>query len=263
MQAMMQQILKATKISSATEVNQAMLMKLNKDILSNYVEKLVKLVVNNIELSKSAAKTVDKLKTDQIASQNELIRTQQEQMNSVHDTVKTEIRSWADVAKKNTNDQSIAVSVKKVKEAVKTAVAEDDRSKRFMIFGLREAEEGEEDDLVDVVEATFEKTGVVPFPVIHSAYRVGEKKTGKARPVKVQLTCTDHVRRVLNAASKLRSCEGEFRTVYLAPDRTKEEQLAHAKLVKEMKELLLNDPSKFYYIRNNKIHCVDKALSPD
>ena len=70
MQAMMQQILKVTKISTDTEVNQAMLMQLNKDILSNYVEKLVKLVVNNIELSKSAAKTVDKLKTDQIVSQN-------------------------------------------------------------------------------------------------------------------------------------------------------------------------------------------------
>ena len=31
-----------------------------------------------------------------------------------------------------------------------------------------------------------------------------------------------------------------------------------------MKELLLNDPSKFLLdIRNNKIHWVDKALSPD
>ena len=37
------------------------------------------------------------------------------------------------------------------------------------------------------------------------------------------------------------SCEGEFRTVYLAPGRNKEAQLAHAKLAKEMKELLLND----------------------
>ena len=89
--------------------------------------------------------------------------------------MKTEIRSWADVAKKNTNDQSIAVSVKRVKDAVKTAVAEDDRSKRFMIFGLSEAEEGEVDDLVHVVEASFEKTGAVPFPVIYSAYRLREK----------------------------------------------------------------------------------------
>ena len=68
-------------------------------------------------------------------------------------------------------DQSMTVSVKKVKEAVKTAVVEDHMSKRFLMFGLQEENEGKEDDLVDAVEATFEKTGVVPFPVIHSAYR--------------------------------------------------------------------------------------------
>ena len=65
--------------------------------------------------------------------------------------------------------------------------------------------------------------------------------------------------RVLSAASKHRSCEGEFRKVYLAPDRTKEEQLAHAQLAKEIKEPISNDPSKNYFIRNNKINCADKA----
>ena len=78
---------------------------------------------------------------------------------------------------------TVSLSVKNVKEAVKIAVADDDWSKRFMIFGLREAEEGKEDDLVDTVEAKFEKTDVVSFPVIHSAYRLGEKKPRKSRPV--------------------------------------------------------------------------------
>ena len=53
------------------------------------------------------------------------------------------------------------------------------------MFGLQEENEEKEDGLVDAVEATFEETGVVPFPVIHSAYRLGEIKPGKARPVKV------------------------------------------------------------------------------
>ena len=55
------------------------------------------------------------------------------------------------------------ISTKEVKKAVKTAVADDDRSKRSIIFELREGEEGKEDDLVDTVEAAYEKTGVVPF----------------------------------------------------------------------------------------------------
>ena len=46
------------------------------------------------------------------------------------------IKCWVDVAQTNTN-YSMDVSVKTVKEAVKTSVAEDDRSKRFMIYGCK------------------------------------------------------------------------------------------------------------------------------
>ena len=264
MQEMLQKILKASKTSVATEINHGALMKLNKDILSHYVEDLSNMLVKNIDLCKSAASKVDNLKTEQIASQTELIKTQQEQLNSVQETVKTEMKSWADVAKVNT-DTNLAVPVKKLKEAVKTAVAEDDRTKRFMIFGLPETKEGciIQEDLIDTVEAMFETTGIVPAPTITDAYRLGVKKEGTVRPIKVHLTCASHVRRILVAASKLRNCEGEFHSVYLSPDRTKEEQSAHTKLVKEMKELLAKDPSKYYFIRNGKINCVDKAAAAD
>ena len=49
------------------------------------------------------------------------------------------IKCWVDVAQTNTN-YSMDVSVKTVKEAVKTAVAEEDRSKRFIIY-MQEAED--------------------------------------------------------------------------------------------------------------------------
>ena len=49
-------------------------------------------------------------------------------------------------------------------------------STRFLMFGLQEAEEGKEDDLVDAVATTFEKTVVVPFPAIHIVFMLGEKK---------------------------------------------------------------------------------------
>ena len=153
--------------------------------------------------------------------------------------------------------------MKVVKEAVKKAVAEDDRSKRFMIYGLNEARDGVDEYLVDAVQATFEKAGITTAPVVHSAYRMGPKTPDKKRPVKVQLTCLSHVQQVLRAASKLRSHEGEFKTVYLAPDRTKEQQLAHTKLVIEMKELITSNPDKYYFIRNNEINCVDKAVPSD
>ena len=45
------------------------------------------------------------------------------------------------------------------------------------------------------------------------------------------------------------------------PDRTKEDRLAHTKLVKEMKQMIEKDPNKHYFIRNKKICSVDKSLS--
>ena len=259
MKANLQQLLKDTKTTAVMELNHSTLMKLNKDALVNYVKNLANLVDENIDLCKSAACEVDQLKSEQIKNQKKIIEAQQEQLISVQETVKTEFRSWADVTKTNIQ-KSTDVSVTTVKEAVKKAVAEDDRSKRFMIYGLDEARDGVEEDLVDAVQATFDKAGISTCPVVHSAYRIGKKTPDKKRSVKVQLTCAIHVQQVLRAASKLKSHEGEFKTVYLAPDRTKEQQLAHTKLVIEMKQLITRNPDKYYFIRNSKINFVDKAV---
>ena len=50
----------------------------------------------------------------------------------------------------------------------------------------------------------------------------------------------------------------ELKSVYLSPDRTKEQRSAHGKLVNQMKEMIARDCSKHYFIRDNKINCVDK-----
>ena len=70
------------------------------------------------------------------------------------------------------------------------------------------------------------------------------------------------MQQVLRNAYKLRTDE-EFRNVYVAPDRSKEERLAHNQLVAEMRRLIAEDSSKRYTIRNNRVVCVsgDNALS--
>ena len=62
---------------------------------------------------------------------------------------------------------------------------------------------------------------------------------------------------ILKNAHKLKA-HAELKTVYLSPDRTKEQRLAHGKLVKKMKELISRDSSKHYFIRDCKVNCVDK-----
>ena len=76
---------------------------------------------------------------------------------------------------------------------------------------------------------------------------VKQLKADKNRPVKFQLTDARHVERFLKAAHRLKNCEREYRSVYLAPNRTKEEQAAHTKLVNELKvmiSVIASTPSK-------------------
>ena len=87
----------------------------------------------------------------------------------------------------------MTVSVKTVKEAVKTTLAEDDRLLNFMMFGLEEAKEGEEDDLRMQYGLCLEHQTLscgTGFAVC-SAYRMGdrERKSDKTRPVKNPAYC--------------------------------------------------------------------------
>jgi hypothetical protein len=85
---------------------------------------------------------------------------------------------------------------------------------------------------------------------------MGKEEPGKPRPIKVELTNAGDVQFALVNARKLKT--SNLSTVYLGPDRTRDERLAHSKLVKEMKELIKKDPNtnRHYFIRNNKAFVV-------
>ena len=99
------------------------------------------------------------------------------------------------------------------------------------------------------------------YPTITGKHRMGEKRPDITRPVKVQLACADIARLVVRNGYRLKTCD-ELKNVYIAPDRTKEERATHSKLVIKMKELIKQDASKHYYIRNGKVNIADKSLSP-
>ena len=83
---------------------------------------------------------------------------------------------------------------------------------------------------------------------------------GKVRPIKVTVASPEIVNQVLSSASKLKKGSEDWRSVYLAPDRSKDERLAHQKLVKELKEKIANEPDdKYHYIRDGKILTIDKT----
>jgi hypothetical protein len=155
----------------------------------------------------------------------------------VQETVQTEMkRSWPDIAKKNTN-QSKVVTAKVVKEAVKDLNDEEGRSKNLIVYGVKESEEEDLEDayeekiLDDVVKSIHEATVAdSPYPNAVSIYRLGKKEGNKTRPIKVEFGSSSDVDVILRNAYKLK-VTSEFKSVYLSPDRTKEQRLTHSKLV--------------------------------
>ena len=65
-------------------------------------------------------------------------------------------------------------------------------------------------------------------------------KQGKNRPIKVVLESVDEV----DLDRNLNKDSDKFDQVYLKPDRTKENQLAHNKLARQMKPMIEKDPKK-------------------
>ena len=66
------------------------------------------------------------------------------------------------------------------------------------------------------------------------------------------------VKFVLSKANKLRYIE-EWEDTFLAPDRSKEERVAHRKLVTELKQKISEDSEKYHYIRNGKVISIDRS----
>ena len=222
------------------------------DIMSVYCSSLLTSATNLQE-------EIDQLKNEKIADQNTVIKLQgqliemkSDELTSVQTTVKSELKSWSSVVK---NSCSKALAPKKMKAALKCASEEEDRSQNLVIYGLPEKnDEILEKRVLDVLEDIDEK------PRIVSCSRMGKTVSdgGPAiKPIKFTLSGSDHVRRVLSKARKLREVEG-YDSVYISPDRSAEQRAALRKLVLEVKQKRNLEPGRVHFIRNNKIVSSEK-----
>ncbi|KAL5266158.1 hypothetical protein ACHWQZ_G006719 [Mnemiopsis leidyi] len=101
MKSEMVRLMKAANVSSVADLKKSALNKLNKGPLVDFLENLVELFDNSLDLCKAAASSVDEMKTKVMDTQNQLLIRQQEDLVSVKDTVQNEMKSWADVVKKS------------------------------------------------------------------------------------------------------------------------------------------------------------------
>ena len=84
------------------------------------------------------------------------------------------------------------------------------------------------------------------------------------RPIIFSVKSTDIVYQILKKAKRLKDiyiyieC---FKTVYISPNRTPEERVSRQKLVSELKQKRLAEPSERYFIRKGEIVRAEKEVS--
>ena len=166
-------------------------------------------------------------------------------MSSIGDSVQTQLKSYSEAVQgqASTNCSELFNS-NVLKAVVKDVVAEEDRRRNLLIFGLTEepevVEQISEKD-VKVIEVIDEKPRF-------EANRIGKKTTQqKPRLVKVSMSNATTVNQILSKERKLSVCE-QYKHVFVSPDRTKEERDEHQDLVKQLKTKRSAEPDKRFYI---------------
>ena len=255
------EVRKMSNIPDVYDVTGDSLMKNNKKPLADCLAETTGTLSVCKEFLIEAISQLDELKSNQILLQKQLIETQQELVKSkteqlqsfqtaVRDEPKTEskpVKSYCEAAEKGVLSRGAVITADQVKNAVKCAVQEEDRTKNIIVFGVTEnEEEGPDSKILDVFESLDEK------PRITECVRLGSKKEGVVRPVKVTLGSSESVHRVLSRAGQLKGFQ-QYRGVYLSADRTRDERLARKNLVEQLKQKREAEPEHYHFIRNDII----------
>lgn len=231
----------------------------------SYLDQLVKVRLLSEQVIDNQEKVIvlqDRLHVCQEENLETLQTSVREEMATVQTTVKSELQSWSEIAKRNTASAQPAATFTpaKLRDAVKSAIEEDDRSRNFVIFNKHdEAGENTEQAVADVLEDMNERPRVI------ECRRLGKFQHGKARPIKVKLTSSDAVSHILRRAKVLKTSERSKKT-FIGPDRTPEERDVHRALVMQLKDKMKTDTTHYHFIRGGSIASVEKTagtISPD
>ena len=226
-------------------VTESNLMRYNKDTLARALTGIINLLGRGQELLNDAALDLDNLKRDHILNQSKLLAVQDELINKnsehleqVKSTVDEKLTSWADVVEKNSKQcqQPSSLSEKKLRQVVKSAIQDSDRSGNVMIFNMEEGNETTtcaDSDKVAVQEI-LSLTGVVTECEVNCE-RVGRPEKDKSRPLKVAIGNATVVSVILKKSKVLRDND-KCNRVFISPDRSKEERIERKKLVEELKQ---------------------------
>jgi len=198
-------------------------------------------LIQNQETLISVQQELSQCKSENLESMKKIVET------SVADSVKEEIKTYSAVVSNSQTVTAPVICPEALKNVVKTVVAEEDRSRNLLVFGLPEEEQ---EELEARIGEVLEEIGQKPKVEVE---RLGKKKTSTCtRPVKVCLTSSLIVHQILANARKLRQ-SAMFKIVFLSPDRSLEQREARKELIASMRAKALAEPDKKFYIKEGQI----------
>ena len=242
--------------------------KIRKELVIDLVAHFAQMYHRTKGLVTCAASTIQELNSGMIKGQEKIITLQEQllkneeehlaslqntvrdEVASVQSAVKTEISTWSQVVANQSTAATITPA--KLREAVKSAVVEEDRSRNFMIFNKVETANEDTVQIVGEVLGDLDEK-----PQIVECRRIGIAQHGRPRPIKAKLSSCDAVLHVLRRAKSLKSSENN-RATFIGPDRSKEERIVHRSLVEEMKRKVDTEPELYHYIKGGQIFSVRK-----
>ncbi len=175
--------------------------------------------------------------------QQKLIEKKDSYIQCVRETVETEVQSYASVVKKTFEK---VLAPENFERAVKKVKQSEDRARNIVIYGLKEEkDENLTSKVSSVLECLQEK------PVFSIPQRIGVSD-GNTRPVKLSFASSFLVSDVLRKSKLLRTND-DFKNVFIAADRTKEERAHRRKLVDELREKRNEHSDLKFVIRNGKV----------
>ena len=214
------------------------------------VQSAVSLEPKILSLKKENLTLLREKVTDQgkiIDFQQKLMEETKTQVTSVAETVQKEVKSYAQAVKVSCDNALAPQQVRKVVEQIKDS---DDRSRNLMIYGLVEEDEEKLEEKVGLVFSSINEK-----PFFSAPRRIGQKKEGTVRPVKISFTSSIVVGNIIKKSSQLKTVDG-FDPIFIARDRSKEERQQRRFLVEELKRKRGEDSSQKYGIRNGKVVCL-------
>ena len=214
--------------------------------ISGYQQDIIKLQSDVISAQKKALEVTSMI-TDAIEVAERVTET-------VEETVKSGIRSYSEALGNSGSSPRAEISPATLKSLAKQVLVEEELSKNLIVFGLPEQDnENVCDSVMKVMEELSEKPRL-------EADRLGKKKEGQIRPVKVTFTSAAAVQQILAKSRNLRRTE-KFKEVFLSPDRTLEQRAEHRELVAQLKKKAEEEPQRYHFIKKGQICSTDKSDS--